>query len=191
MTKKELRQKYKLLRQELNQNTIDQLSRECFKFLFTDFDLRKKNIGIFLPIQIKKEPNTFLLFTEFSFDTINYFAPKIDKDSDVINFYSISSIAQLEYGLYQIPEPLTLNKIEFSNLDIILIPLLCFDSNGNRVGYGKGYYDRLLENAPKNLLKIGISLFNEPEQIDDVNSNDIELDFCITPKQLIKFNYEK
>jgi 5-formyltetrahydrofolate cyclo-ligase len=191
MTKKELRQKYKLLRQELNQNTIDQLSRECFKFLFTDFDLKKKNIGIFLPIQIKKEPNTFLLFTEFSFDTINYFAPKIDKDSDVINFYSISSIAQLEYGLYQIPEPLTLNKIEFSNLDIILIPLLCFDSNGNRVGYGKGYYDRLLENAPKNLLKIGISLFNEPEQIDDVNSNDIELDFCITPKQLIKFNYEK
>ena len=191
MTKKELRQKYKLLRQELNQNTIDQLSRECFKFLFTDFDLKKKNIGIFLPIQIKKEPNTFLLFTEFSFDTINYFAPKIDTDSDVINFYSISSIAQLEYGLYQIPEPLTLNKIEFSNLDIILIPLLCFDSNGNRVGYGKGYYDRLLENAPKNLLKIGISLFNEPEQIDDVNSNDIELDFCITPKQLIKFNYEK
>jgi 5-formyltetrahydrofolate cyclo-ligase len=191
MKKKELREKYKILRQELDQNSIDQLSRACFNILFTDFDLKEKNIGIFLPIKRKKEPNTFLLFSEFSKDAINYFAPKIDKNTDEIDFYSISQLNQIEIGLYQIPEPLPINKIEFSNLDIVLIPLMCFDSHGNRVGYGKGYYDRLLEKAPDKLLKIGVSLFNEIEYIEDVNINDVRLDYCLTPKQLIKFKYEK
>ncbi len=191
MTKRELRTKYKILRQTLNQDTIDQLSRECFTILFENFDFETKNVGIFLPMENKNEPNTFLLFSEFLNKKINYFAPKIDTLSDQMNFYSISNIQQLEYGLYQIPEPIPLKKIEFSELEFILVPLLCFDSNGNRVGYGKGYYDKLLANASKNILTIGISLFNEQEQIDDLDSNDIALDYCIIPQQLIKFRGEE
>jgi 5-formyltetrahydrofolate cyclo-ligase len=59
------------------------------------------------------------------------------------------------------------------------------------VGYGKGYYDRLLENAPQHLVKIGISLFDEIEIIDDVRDNDILLDYAITPKKMIQFAREK
>lgn len=191
MTKKELREKYKLLRQKLDQNTIDQLSQECFTLLFTSFNLQAKNVGIFLPITTKQEPNTFLLLSEFSIKNINYFAPKIDKVTNEMNFYSISNSDQIEFGLYQIPEPLAIKKIGLSDLDVILIPLLCFDIQGNRVGYGKGYYDRLLEKAPKELIKIGVSLFNDPEKIDDFNTNDVALDFCITPKKIFKFNRER
>ncbi|MFM7667073.1 MAG: 5-formyltetrahydrofolate cyclo-ligase [Bacteroidota bacterium] len=191
MTKKELREKYKLLRLDLDQKTIDKLSQECFSVLFTNFDLKAKNIGIFLPIKSKQEPNTFLLLSEFSTDTINYFAPKIDQYSDTMAFYSISSEKQIEFGPYEIPEPSTTQKTALSNLDIILLPLLCFDIQGNRVGYGKGYYDKLLENAPEKTLKIGISLFSEPEKIDDVNSTDIKMDFCITPNKLLRFRNEK
>jgi 5-formyltetrahydrofolate cyclo-ligase len=191
MTKKELREKYKLLREELDQTSVDVLSKACFSIFFKNFHFQGKNIGIFLPITSKKEPNTFLLFSEFSTENINYYAPKIDELSDEMKFYSISNSDQIEFGLYKIPEPVTGKKIEFSALEIILIPLLCFDAEGNRVGYGKGYYDKLLENSPKDLLKIGVSLFNDPEQIDDINSNDIALDFCITPLQLIKFSCER
>lgn len=191
MTKQELRNKYKILRNELDQIAIDQLSRACFKNLFSDFDLENKNVGIFLPIPSKNEPNTFLLLSEFSSNSINYSAPKIDKDSDKMDFYSISNENQIEYGLFRIPEPLSKNKIELTSLDIILIPLLCFDFKGNRVGYGKGYYDRLLKNAPEKLLKVGISIFNEPEKIDDVNSTDVKMDFCLTPLKVISFKHEK
>jgi 5-formyltetrahydrofolate cyclo-ligase len=188
MTKQELRNKYKILRKELDQTTIDQLSRACFKNLFSNFNLENKNVGIFLPIQSNNEPNTFLLLSEFSSNSINYFAPKIDQDSDKMDFYSIPSENQIEYGLYRIPEPLPINKTELSCLDIILIPLLCFDFKGNRVGYGKGYYDRLLKNEPEKLVKIGVSLFNEPEKIDDINLTDISMDYCITPQRVIKFS---
>ncbi|MBM3452239.1 MAG: 5-formyltetrahydrofolate cyclo-ligase [Bacteroidetes bacterium] len=187
MTKDELRKKYKILRKKFDEKTIDGLSRASFSLLFNNFELNAKNVGIFLPIPNKNEPNTFLLLTEFFSDSINYFAPKIDTVLDQMNFYSIRQMNQIEFGLYRIPEPISIRKIEFSQLDILLIPLLCFDFEGNRVGYGKGYYDRLLKNAPNKLLKIGISLFHEPEQIDDINAMDVALDYCITPHKLYKF----
>ena len=191
MTKQELRNKYKFLRQELDNATIDDLSRACFSNLFANFDLTNKLVGIFLPIQAKKEPNTFLLFTEFLKEKTSYFAPKIDVGLDALNFYPIQNLDYIALGPYQIPEPLSEEKIELNKLNIILIPLFCFDSKGNRVGYGKGYYDRLLENAPQHLVKIGISLFDEIEIIDDVRDNDIPLDYAITPKKMIQFAREK
>jgi 5-formyltetrahydrofolate cyclo-ligase len=191
MTKQELRNKYKFLRQELDDATIDDLSGACFSNLFANFDLTNKLVGIFLPIQAKKEPNTFLLFTEFLKEKTSYFAPKIDVGLDALNFYPIQNLDYIALGPYQIPEPLSEEKIELNKLNIILIPLFCFDSKGNRVGYGKGYYDRLLENAPQHLVKIGISLFDEIEIIDDVRDNDILLDYAITPKKMIQFAREK
>lgn len=191
MTKQELRSKYRFLRQDLDLESIDELSRACFTMLFANFDLSRKNVAIFLPIQSKKEPNTFLLFTEFLGKKSKYFAPKIDLSLNKMNFYSIENENQIEYGPYQIPEPKSNYKIELNELDFILIPLLCFDSRGNRVGYGKGYYDRFLENAPQKLVKIGITLFDQFEIIDDVHLNDIPLDFCITPNNLIRFVGEK
>jgi 5-formyltetrahydrofolate cyclo-ligase len=191
MTKQELRYKYKFLRKELDDATIDELSRACFRILFANFDLTNKLVGIFLPIQAKKEPNTFLLIAELLKEKTSYFAPKIDVGEDVLNFYPIRNLDHIALGPYQIPEPLSEEKIELNKLNIILIPLFCFDSKGNRVGYGKGYYDRLLENAPQHLVKIGISLFDEIEIIDDVRDNDIPLDYAITPKKMIQFAREK
>jgi 5-formyltetrahydrofolate cyclo-ligase len=191
MTKQELRNKYKILRQALDDATIDDLSRACFGVLFANFDLTNKFVGLFLPIQAKKEPNMFLLFTECLKEKTSYFAPKIDVGSNIINFYSIQNLDHITIGPYQIPEPLSEEKIELNKLNIILIPLFCFDSKGNRVGYGKGYYDRLLESAPQHLVKIGISLFDEIEIIDDVSDNDIPLDYAITPNKLIQFAREK
>ena len=191
MTKQELRYKYKFLRKELDDATIDELSRACFRILFANFDLTNNLVGIFLPIQAKKEPNTFLLIAELLKEKTSYFAPKIDVGEDVLNFYPIRNLDHIALGPYQIPEPLSEEKIELNKLNIILIPLFCFDSKGNRVGYGKGYYDRLLENAPQHLVKIGISLFDEIEIIDDVRDNDIPLDYAITPKKMIQFAREK
>lgn len=191
MTKQELRNKYKILRQDLDDAVIDHLSRACLGILFTNFDLTNKFVGIFLPIQAKKEPNTFLLIAELLKEKTSYFAPKIDVGLDILNFYPIKNIDHIALGPYQIPEPLSEDKIELNKLNIILIPLFCFDSKGNRVGYGKGYYDRLLENAPQHLVKIGISLFDEIEIIDDVRDNDIPLDYAITPNKLIQFTHEK
>jgi 5-formyltetrahydrofolate cyclo-ligase len=130
MTKQELRSKYRFLRQDLDLESIDELSRACFTMLFANFDLSRKNVAIFLPIQSKKEPNTFLLMSEFLVENLKYFAPKIDLSLNKMNFYSIENENQIEYGPYQIPEPKSHYKIELNELDFILIPLLCYFGSG-------------------------------------------------------------
>ena len=68
--------------------------------------------------------------------------------------------------------------------DMVLVPLLAFDKKGYRVGYGKGFYDRFLQNIETQ--KIGLSLFEVIDEINDVHLNDIRLDKCITPNGIVK-----
>ncbi|WP_332020468.1 5-formyltetrahydrofolate cyclo-ligase, partial [Kaistella sp.] len=66
-------------------------------------------------------------------------------------------------------------------------PLLYCDQQGNRVGYGKGYYDGFFETVNVETLKIGISFFGPDEEIDDLRENDIPLDYLVTPAEVLSF----
>ena len=72
-------------------------------------------------------------------------------------------------------------------IDLVLVPLLAFDKRGHRVGYGKGYYDRLLSQVRHDCRKIGLSLFQPVDVIDDIAASDIELDECVTPEGVVAF----
>ena len=72
-------------------------------------------------------------------------------------------------------------------MDIVLVPLLVVDSFGNRVGYGKGVYDRMLASCSVKTIFIGLSLFELVEQIEDVDAYDVPLTYCITPTKCIAF----
>jgi 5-formyltetrahydrofolate cyclo-ligase len=71
-------------------------------------------------------------------------------------------------------------------IDLVLVPLLAFDKQGNRVGYGKGYYDRFLSTCSPETKKVGISLFSSEEEIHTTDT-DVQLDQCITPIELLTF----
>jgi 5-formyltetrahydrofolate cyclo-ligase len=68
-----------------------------------------------------------------------------------------------------------------------LVPLLAYDLKGNRVGYGKGYYDRFLAECRPDALKIGFSYFEPEEQINDTEDFDIPLNYCVTPHRCYEF----
>lgn len=74
-----------------------------------------------------------------------------------------------------------------SEIDMFIVPLLSFDKKGNRVGYGKDYYDRFLHRCRKDCIKIGFSYFNAVEKIDDLNKYDIKMDYCITAERIFTF----
>jgi 5-formyltetrahydrofolate cyclo-ligase len=84
-----------------------------------------------------------------------------------------------------VPSDYKLEK--FDKIDIILIPLLVFDKFGNRVGYGKGIYDRILNQLNNDCLKIGLSFFEVSKENIQVNFYDQSLDYCQTPEKLYKF----
>jgi 5-formyltetrahydrofolate cyclo-ligase len=88
---------------------------------------------------------------------------------------------------YNIPEPLDQETADPSELDLVLVPLLAFDLQGYRVGYGKGYYDRYLKACRDNCLKVGFSYFDPVESVEDANEFDVPLDLCITPHRIYVF----
>lgn len=77
--------------------------------------------------------------------------------------------------------------MEPKKIEVVFVPLLAFDKQGNRVGYGKGFYDRFLKQCKTDVVKIGLSLFDAEEEIEDVLENDIPLDYCITPNKIHEF----
>jgi len=78
-------------------------------------------------------------------------------------------------------------EVDEEKIQVVFIPLLAFDLLGNRVGYGKGYYDTFLKNCNDSILKIGLSLFEAEKEIIDIHENDVPLNFCVTPEQVYEF----
>ncbi|MHA8071039.1 5-formyltetrahydrofolate cyclo-ligase [Aquirufa ecclesiirivi] len=82
------------------------------------------------------------------------------------------------------PDPITAKKIEPNEIQVVLVPLIGFDLQGHRVGFGKGFYDCFLSQCQPNCLKIGLSLEGPVQQIDDLHAFDIALDVIISSERL-------
>ena len=86
---------------------------------------------------------------------------------------------------YGILEPIKSLKVEPS---VILVPLIAFDKNKNRIGYGKGYYDKILNkysNLNKRVLSIGVAFSFQKYNKIPINNKDFKLDYIITEKGII------
>ena len=92
-----------------------------------------------------------------------------------------------ETNKYGIEEPIDGIDMFPSEIDLVIVPLISFDKKGNRVGYGKGYYDRFLKQCRKDCVKIGFSYFEPVDQVDDINKYDVKLNFGITPEAIYEF----
>ncbi|MFZ1530116.1 MAG: 5-formyltetrahydrofolate cyclo-ligase [Ferruginibacter sp.] len=93
-----------------------------------------------------------------------------------------------ETSRFGIDEPANGMPMFAEEIDMVLVPLLCFDELGYRVGYGKGYYDRFLQTCRKDVLKIGFSFFEAEKKINDIHKDDVRLDYCITPEKTYSFS---
>ena len=70
---------------------------------------------------------------------------------------------------------------------MIFIPLVAYDLIGNRVGYGKGFYDKFLQILDSKTIKIGLSFFPPEELIKNIDEKDIKLDYCVSPEKIFNF----
>ena len=186
MNKSSLRKEALNKRNALSGQELDALNKKLLK-QFKTIDFSEINsLHIFLPIIAKKEPNTFLLieWLQENHPEIQIIVPKANFDTNLMHNYVFTKKTKLINNQYHIPEPK--DGAEFlEKPDVVIIPLLAFDKKGYRVGYGKGFYDRFLQNRSSQ--KIGLSFFDATEEIIDVHLNDIRLDKCITPEQIYTF----
>lgn len=106
----------------------------------------------------------------------------IDSDGNM-EFLKTESVGDLQYGMYNILEPKpTCKKYIPSENDVVIVPALSVDKNGNRIGYGKGYYDRFL----KNFNGISICPCYEEMVTDTLptDENDIKINILVTENQV-------
>jgi 5-formyltetrahydrofolate cyclo-ligase len=145
-------------------------------------------LHLYLPIEGKKEIDTILIFSELrkSFPNVKVALSKSNFTDYSMQFFEYSMETKLIENSYGIPEPEGGKIIKPKQLDFVLIPLLVTDESGNRIGYGKGFYDRFLANCEPDCKKIGLS-FEEPVSEIIPDEFDVPLDFCITPEKVYEF----
>ncbi len=85
------------------------------------------------------------------------------------------------------PDPLLSQPLPVDEFDAVLVPLLGYDQQGHRVGYGGGYYDRFLAECRPDVLKIGLSFFEPVPVITDINEWDVSLSCCVTPTRIYRW----
>ena len=102
-----------------------------------------------------------------------------------MDFYKWSFSDPLKVNKYGIPEPETKNIVY---PDVLLVPLVAFDKNLNRLGYGGGYYDRLIKklSKKKKIIKIGLALSVQKINKVPINVFDQKLDYIVTNKYILK-----
>jgi 5-formyltetrahydrofolate cyclo-ligase len=137
-----------------------------------------KTIASFKAIPHRNEISLDSLTGDFAFPRV------ISAAAGTMEMVQSADFANSDWG---IPEPEGGQIIEPVKFDILLLPLVTFDLKGNRVGYGRGFYDRYLMNCRPDCLKIGISLFDPVALIEDVERHDIPLDVAICPAKLYDF----
>lgn len=144
-----------------------------------------KCIHIYLPINSQNECNTYLIsdFIRENYPKINMAIPKANFENGQMDAVFFNPETQLATNNLGIAEPINGAAIDPMVIDMIICPLLAFDLKGNRVGYGKGFYDRFLGQCKSDVIKLGLSYFEPINNLTDCNESDLPLSSCITPIQ--------
>lgn len=185
MTKSEIRKLYLEKRKTLSQDEVFLLSEKIFENFNHYFKpISGQKIHIFLPIEKFNEIRTDLYIEKLFEEKIRVFVPKIVHDK--MKSVEITSKTVYKKNKWDILEPIA-PSTKIKDFDFVITPLLYCDHQGNRVGYGKGFYDKFFSELNSKTKKIGINYFNPEEKIDDVEAFDIPLDYLVTPTAVLSF----
>jgi len=169
--------------------SIEEKSRAVAEVFFDNFPLTTiHTVHVFLPILHKKELDTSFIINRLQKEhAVTIVIPKTNFEDGTLQCILFDEATTIKDNKWGIPEPEEGEMVAEDTIDMVLIPLLAYDKQGNRVGYGKGFYDRLLTTCRTNVLKVGLSFYEPVDEIEDVNEFDIPLDFCVTDKRVYEF----
>lgn len=183
MIKSQLRKSYLERRSSLAPEIRNDASRRIAGHFFDRFNLDfVKTLHCFIAMPKFSEIDTSLIFRQVwsEFPKIVTVAPRVDRERDEIDSLVFTNETGLIENAWGIREPAGDQRVKAVEIDVVLVPLLCFDKRGYRVGYGKGFYDKFLATCRPDCLKTGLSFFPPVDAIDDVHDQDVRLDLCVT-----------
>jgi len=191
--KNNLRQKIKSLRDLLSPEDRIQKSNAIAEKLFKLEEYKQaKNILLYYPF--RSEVDTRIIINDALKKEKKIALPKVEDHN--ISFYYINSILKdISSGYYGIMEPISTKclKVNLNEFDLAIIPAVCIDKNLNRLGYGEGYYDRLISKIDKRIFKIALCFEIQVVDHIPIQKYDKKVNMVITEERIIreKFTNEK
>ncbi len=189
MTKTELRKTYRALR--MNLDLKDKIRKD--DLLLIQFqNLAFSNVDHLLsywPMKTTAEPNTHLFtrYLKHMYPSITVSYPVINNANGLFNAVKTNDDTVFRESVYGLTEPVEGEVVDPVKIDLVFVPLLICDKVGNRVGFGKGFYDKFLAQCSSGIIKVGFSYYKPVDKIDDANAFDVPLNFCITPDGIYEF----
>ncbi len=143
---------------------------------------------LFFFASFRSEVNTFDAIARLLGDGKRIALPKVDREGHILLLYEVKGMNELEAGYMGIPEPTVLTEdriVEISSVDAVIIPGAGFDVEGNRIGYGGGYYDRLLSSL-RHYIPVVAPAYEE-QIVDSIPSedHDMKVSMIVTDRRVI------
>ena len=184
MKKSEIRKKILKIRKKVSTKNLNIDFKSLLKILKIN-KISEKNIGGYYPYNY--EIDVLKILKKLERSGYKILLPKI-KSNHQMDFFNWSTNSPLTINKYGIPEPCS-DEVKYPG--ILLVPLVAFDKNLNRIGYGGGFYDRYIKKIKKikNITTIGMAYSCQKVKKILVNQYDIKLDFIVTEKEIIRWEY--
>ena len=186
MTNKEkLRKKYLRLRKKKYFDISEKYFKPLIDLLNRKFKNKPINVSVFYPSNYEVNTLKFFKLIEKK-KNITTLLPSI-KNKNNMKFYKWKYLDPLKVNKYGMLEPATDQKSYIPNVSVI--PLLAFDENNDRLGYGKGYYDNFLNKylkMNKKILTVGVAFSFQKYNKLPTSSTDVNLDYILTEKRMQK-----
>ena len=186
--KRILRNKVLSIRNSLDKVVKKSMDQEIFNKLITS-DLYKEANSIFIYLSFGSEIETKNIINKAIEDKKKVYIPKIYKEDKSMKAIRLKSYNDLKENSMGILEPIDdSNYINKNDIDLILVPGVVFDFNGNRIGYGGGYYDRYLKDIKEIRNKLVLAYDFQIVDLIKPESHDVVFDYIITNTKFRKNN---
>lgn len=183
--KDELRKKYLSIRGSLSEQEVESKSEKIVQQLVSSDPFKKaETVHSYLPITKNREVNTLEFVEHCIAHGKTVVIPKVGADQQM-SHHVLNSFEELKTNSWGVAEPIHPNPISVSEIDLVIVPMVCGDRYRNRIGYGKGFYDRFLSQT--DAFKIGL-LYNctLTDQKIPVEDFDQKPDWLISEKEIIR-----
>lgn len=177
-----LRREFRRRRDMLEER--DRLSQAiCTRVLALPVYQNARVLHCYLPI--RSEVDTHCLISDALARGIDVVVPVVRPDAVDLDHSRLASLAieELETGVFGTRQPRMLQRVQPGSWDVVIVPLLAFDRAGYRLGYGKGYYDRLLSASPAH--SIGLAFAVQEADSLPHEPHDTPLDWIVTEQEVL------
>ena len=185
MDKNSLRADYKKQREALTPEEVANKSLKIANQLLSLALWEETYFHLFLSNHKLKEVDTEFILTLLQGKDKEVIVPRMESNFDLSHIL-LTDATPIKSNQFGIPEPIGGIAVSPATIEVVFVPLLVYDIHGNRIGYGKGYYDRFLAQCDPKCRIIGLSFF-PPEVSIPAEKTDIKLHCCITPEKVYSF----